>query len=203
MHTGGVINHDRIRQHIQKDVAVYIPCQIILAQGVDPAFSGLVSSTATRRHVSSHVDVPVAASSSSAGSSSNHPAVAGGCSSRLSSAAADPAVADRSSSSCPAVAGDALSSSAEWPRMSPNIVVAGGGCDDPWAGRHVVRGDEDGNTCIVAGKRSMFKSVTRLEWHLSSGGQYKKKTNKSLRHGRGSSWPRWCSGGHVAAGRRW
>ena len=59
--------------------------------------------------------------------------------------------------------------------MSPNIVVANGGSDDPWAGWHVVRGDEDGNTCIVAGKRSMFKSVTRLEWHRSSGGKYKQK----------------------------
>ncbi len=78
-----------------------------------------------------------------------------------------------------------MPSSSEWPRMSPNIVIAGGGCDDPWAGRHVVRGDEEGNTCIVAGKRSMFKSVTRLEWHRSSGGRYKTRTNESLRHGRG------------------
>ena len=72
-----------------------------------------------------------------------------------------------------------MSSSSEWPTMSPNIVLAGGGCDDPWGGWHVVRGDEDGNTCIVAGKRSVFKSVTRLEWHRCSGGKYKKK-NKVL-----------------------
>ena len=174
LHRGGVISYHRIRQHIEGDVAVYNPCQIMLAQEVDPALSDLLSSTATRRHVPSHVGGHVAASSSAAGSSSNHPAVAGGCSSRLSSAVADPAVAD------PAVAGAALSSSSEWPPMSPNIVVAGGGCDDPWAGWHVVRGDEDGNTCIVAGKRSMFKSVTRLEWHRSSGGKYKKKNNKAV-----------------------
>ena len=180
LHTGGVISYHRLRQHIEGDVGVNNPCQIILAQEVDPEFSDLLSSTATRRHVPSHVGGHVAASSSSAGSSSNHPAVAGGCSSRLSSAVADPAVADRYSSSCPAVAGDALSSSSEWPRMSPNIVVAGGGCDDPWAGWHVVRGDEDGNTCIVAGKRSMFKSVTLLEWIRSSSGTYKTK-NKQTR----------------------
>ena len=51
MHTGGVINHDRIRQHIQEDVAVTNPCQIILAQEVDPEFSDLLALTATRRHV--------------------------------------------------------------------------------------------------------------------------------------------------------
>ena len=67
LHTGGVINHVRIRQHIQEDVAVYNPCQIILAQEVDPEFSDRLRSTATRRHVPSHVDGPVAASSSSAG----------------------------------------------------------------------------------------------------------------------------------------
>jgi hypothetical protein len=55
-------------------------------------------------------------------------------------------------------------------------VVAGGGGDDPYPGWHIVRGDEVGNTCIVAGKRSVFKSVTRLEWHRASGGTYKKKS---------------------------
>ena len=188
MHTGGLINYDRIRRHIASDVAVTNPCQIICAQEVDPEFSDLLSATATRRHVPSYVDGHSAASSSSACSSSNHPAVAGFGSGRLSSAAAgpavadpavaDPAVADHSSSSCPAVAGDAAASSVQWPRMSPNIVVAGNGCDDPWSGWHVVRGDEDGSTCIVAGKRSVFKSVTRLEWHRTSGGQYKSKSKQ-------------------------
>ena len=64
--------------------------------------------------------------------------------------------------------------------MSPNIVVTGGGRDDPWASWHVARGDEAGNTCIVAGKRSIFRSVTRLVWHRSSGGRYKTKKNKRL-----------------------
>ena len=34
-------------------------------------------------------------------------------------------------------------------------------------------------------------------------GNTKAKANRSFRLGRGSSWPSWCSGRHVAAGRRW
>ena len=48
-----------------------------------------------------------------------------------------------------------------------------GGVDDPYGGWLVAFGDEPGPTCIVAGKRSMFKSITRLEWHKPSGGEYK------------------------------
>ena len=51
-----------------------------------------------------------------------------------------------------------------------------GGGECPFAGG-VVCGDEDGGaTCIVAGKRSMFKSITRLQWHLAPGGTYKSKS---------------------------
>ena len=85
LHTGGVLTYDRIRHHIREDVVVHNQCQIILAHEVDPAFSDLLSSTATCRHVPSQVDGPVAASSSSAGSSSTHPAVGGGWSAASSS----------------------------------------------------------------------------------------------------------------------
>jgi len=64
---------------------------------------------------------------------------------------------------------------------------AKGGCDDPYAGWHVVRGEEDGPTCIVAGKRSIFKSITRLEWHQSGGGQYQPRRRHNGRGGGGGS----------------
>ena len=47
------MSYDRIRQQIEEDVAVNNPCQIILAQEVDPAFSDLLGLTATRRRVPS------------------------------------------------------------------------------------------------------------------------------------------------------
>jgi hypothetical protein len=131
-----------LQQHIEQDVAVHNPCQIILAQEVDTGFIELLSRTATRRHV----PIPAAAG---AGSGSWGPTAAGGASSSSASAAAG-------------------FDSSSW--MSVEVK---GGQDDPYAGWHVVRGDEDGPTCIVAGKRSMFRSITRLEWHKPSGGSYR------------------------------
>lgn len=116
-----------MRKYIEKDVAAENPCQIILAQEVDPGFIEILRTTATRRHV------PIEAGTAS-------------------------------SSSTPAVAGVDSSS---WMAIG---MKGGGG--DPYGGWHVVGGDEDGPTCIVAGKRSMFKSITRVEWHKSSAGQY-------------------------------
>jgi hypothetical protein len=106
-----------------------------------------------------HRHVPILAVAS-AGSSSSGPVAAG----------------VSSSSSSPAVAG---ADSDRW-------MIAGvtGGSGDPYAGWHVVRGEEEGPTCIVAGKRSMFKSITRLEWHRTSGGAYKTKSRKT-KGGRG------------------
>jgi hypothetical protein len=162
-----------LRQHIEQDVAVNNPCQIILAQEVDAGFIELLSTTVTKRHV----PVPAVAG---VGSSSSGPAAAGVASSSFS-----PAVAGvGSSSSCPAAAGVASSSSGPTAATSEAAGVESsswmaievtGGSGDPYGGWLVVRGDEPGPTCIVAGKRSIFKSITRLEWHLSSGGTYKSK----------------------------
>ncbi len=63
-------------------------------------------------------------------------------------------------------------------------VAVTGGLDDPYGGWHVVSGEELGATCIVAGKRSIFKSITRLEWHLASGGTYKARNKaRTENHG--------------------
>ncbi len=149
------------------------PCQIILAQEVDAGFIELLSTTATKRHV----PVPAVAG---VGSSSSGPAAAG-----VASSSSGPAVAGvGSSSSGPAAAGVASSSSGPTAATSEAAgvessswmaVAVTGGIGDPYGGWHVVWGDEPGATCIVAGKRSMFKSITRLEWHLASGGTYKSR----------------------------
>ncbi len=149
------------------------PCQIILAQEVDAGFIELLSTTATKRHV----PVPAVAG---VGSSSSGPAAAG-----VASSSSGPAVAGvGSSSSGPAAAGVASSSSGPTAATSEAAGVESSswiavevtfGIGDPFGGWHVVCGDEDGATCIVAGKRSMFKSITRLQWHLAPGGTYKSK----------------------------
>jgi hypothetical protein len=154
---------ERLRLHIEQDVAVNNPCQIILAQEVDPRFIDLLSTTATKRHV----PFPAVAG---AGSSSSGPAVAG-----AGSSSSGPTAAGVASSSSTSEAAGVDSSS--W-----MTVEVKGGLDDPLAGWHVVCGEEEGATCIVAGKRSMFKSITRLQWHLASGGTYKSKgrTRKAI-----------------------
>jgi hypothetical protein len=149
------------------------PCQIILAQEVDAGFIELLSTTKTKRHV----PVPAVAG---VGSSSSGPAAAG-----VASSSSGPAVAGvGSSSSGLAAAGVASSSSGPTAATSEAAgvessswmaVAVTGGIGDPYGGWHVVCGDEDGATCIVAGKRSMFKSITRLQWHLAPGGTYRSK----------------------------
>jgi len=150
-----------LRDYIEYEVAVTNPCQIILAQEVDAGFIDLLSTTATLRHV----PIPAVAG---AGSGSSGSAAAGAGSSSSGPAAAGVP----SSSSTPAAAGGDSSS---W--MTVGVT---GGRGDPYGGWHVVGGEEDGPTCVVAGKKSMFKSITRLEWHQSSGGEYKEGDNPQM-----------------------
>ena len=135
------------------------PCQVILAQEVDHNFIKHMCSCKTRRNVPN-----TAVAGAGSGSSGSTTAGAGSSSSGY-AAAGGP-----SSSSAPAAAGGDSSS-----LMTIKVL---GGEGDPYGGWLVAFGDEPGPTCIVAGKRSMFKSITRLEWHKPSGGQFTPPTKR-------------------------
>ena len=128
---GGHRNNRALNDHINNDVIIGNPCQIIAAQEVDAAFV-----QALQR-----------------GGSSDASVRGRGCGQQSSSSASS-AVAG-----APAMCTDFRDKTRTW-------------AENSWL---VAAGSEDGKTNIVAGKASIFKSVSVLEWVKTITGTYKSK----------------------------
>jgi hypothetical protein len=133
---GGHRTNKALNTHINNDVIIGNPCQIIAAQEVDACFV-----QALQRGGSSNASVRGRASPAVAG----YPpasAVAGG----------------------PAMCYDFRDKTRTW-------------CENSWL---VAAGVEEGKTNIVAGKASIFKSVSVLEWVKVPTGTYRSKNRKTV-----------------------